>query len=49
MVDGSDSACALLGMEGFVVLAQREVDGEIWMAVKMTGSPGLSGDRALRS
>lgn len=36
MVDGSGGATALLGMDGFVVLVQHEVDGEIWMLVETT-------------
>lgn len=34
--DATPSATALLGMEGFVVLAQEERDGEWWLAVETT-------------
>jgi transposase len=47
---GSDGATALLGMPGFVVEAQLEVDGEIWLLVETTaetvGCPGC-GTRAV--
>ena len=36
MVDGNGVTSALLGMDGFMVLAQDEADGEIWMAVATT-------------
>ena len=36
MVDGSGGATALLGMDGFVVRVQQELDGEIWMLVETT-------------
>ena len=33
-IDGSSSATALLGMDGFVASAQIEADGEVWIAVE---------------
>jgi hypothetical protein len=32
----SEGASALLGMDGFVVGAQLEVDGEVWLSVETT-------------
>lgn len=44
MSDGSGDASALLGMESFVVLAQMEEDGEVWILVETradsAGCPG---------
>lgn len=44
MIDGSSGATALLGMDGFVVGAQFERDGEVWVLVETTevvvGCPG---------
>ena len=44
IVDGSSSATALLGIDGFVVCAQIEADGEVWISVETTadvaGCPG---------
>ena len=39
MDDGSGDATALLGMEGFVVLAMTEHDGEWWLLVETTMDP----------
>ena len=36
MGEGSGDASALLGMDGFVVLAQTEEDGELWLLVETT-------------
>jgi len=33
MVDGSGTS-ELLGMDGFIVLSQTEVDGELWLLVE---------------
>jgi hypothetical protein len=33
----SEGATALLGMPGFVVWAQMEVDGELWLHVGVPG------------
>lgn len=38
MADRSGGASALLGMNGFVVLAQVEEDGELWISVETTAS-----------
>ena len=32
----SDGATALLGLDGFVVVAHVEVDGELWIKVETT-------------
>jgi transposase len=44
MNDGSGDATALLGMDGFAVLSQDEIGGEVWLLVetetRRTGCPG---------
>ncbi len=40
----SEGATALLGMEGFVVGAQMETDGELWLMVETTAE--VVGDEA---
>ena len=35
-IDGSSSATALLGMDGFVAGAQIEANGEVWISVETT-------------
>ena len=39
----SEGATALLGMEEFVVGAQLEVDGEVWLMVETTAGVGCDG------
>lgn len=39
MTDRSGGATALLGMEGFVVLAQTEVDDELWLLIETGQRP----------
>jgi transposase len=44
MDDGSGGSTALLGMDGFAVLSQDEMDGELWLLLETerrpTGCPG---------
>ena len=44
MDDGSGGSTALLGMAGFAVLSQEEIEGELWLLVETerrpTGCPG---------
>jgi transposase len=38
MSDGSPTAAAVLGLDGFVVRAVDEIDGEVWMLIETTGN-----------
>jgi len=49
MNDGSSGATALLGMEGFVVLAMTEEDGEVFISVEPTADMVGCGNCGVRA
>jgi transposase len=49
MIDGSSGATALLGMDGFVVLAMTEEDGELFISVETTADVTGCGSCGVRA
>ena len=49
MIDGSSGATALLGMDGFVVLAMTEEDGEMFISVETTADVAGCGSCGVRA
>src|SRR5258708_31220498 len=49
MIDGSSGATALLGMDGFVVLAMTEEDGELFISVETTADVAGCGGCGVRA
>ena len=49
MIDGSSGATALLGMDGFVVLAMTEEDGELFISVETTADVAGCGSCGVRA
>lgn len=49
MIDGSSGATALLGMDGFIVLAMTEEDGELFISVETTAEIAGCGSCGVRA